>query len=106
MTALLELLGYEVESRDGRDYYPYLNGGVDCIVCSHQLYTTNGSSIYQQVRSTPQMSGTSFLVLTGDSEDIREEYEGLPQENILLKPFFLDELEQRIEQLTQIGVSA
>jgi len=106
MTALLELLGYEVESRDGRDYYPYLNDTVDCVLCSHWLYTTTGSSVYQQLRSMLEMSGTSFLVLTDNRENILDEYEGLPEENIFLKPFFLDELEQRIEQLPPMDISA
>lgn len=97
----LEFKGYCVESfEDGAEAMASIDGGYDCFVLDINVPSVNGIKILREIKKS--YSDTPIVMISAliEIDTIREAY-GLGCEDYIKKPFYIDELEIKIEKLTQ-----
>jgi DNA-binding response OmpR family regulator len=73
----------------------------DLVVLDLHVPRTAGKDILRQIRADPRLSETRVVVVTGDplaAEDIQNQ-----ADQVLIKPFSFDDLQDLATGLTQIG---
>jgi two-component system response regulator AdeR len=73
----------------------------DLVVLDLHIPRTAGKDILRQIRADPRLSETRVVVVTGDplaAEDIQSQ-----ADQVLIKPFNFDELQDLVTGLIQVG---
>ncbi len=98
----LEVKGYVVDSfEDGTLALENAYEGYDCFILDINVPSLDGISILKEIRET--YADTPVLIISSniDLETIKDAY-GLGADDFIKKPFYIDELEVKIEKLCQL----
>jgi len=98
----LELKGYEVFSfLDGQEAYNNMYEGFSCFVLDINTPNINGIKILKKIREFYTHTPVIIISATVELEIIKQSYD-FGCNDYLKKPFFIDELEIKIQKLCQI----
>jgi DNA-binding response OmpR family regulator len=98
----LELKGYKVDAfEDGFEALSNAFDGYDCFILDINVPSIDGINILKEVRET--YKDTPILIISSsiDLDTIKDAY-GYGCNDYLKKPFYIDELEVKIEKLCQL----
>lgn len=99
----LEHKGYQVDSfEDGMEALNKAYDGYDCFVLDINVPSLDGLDILKELRENLQ---TPILIISSniDLDTIKDAY-GLGADDYLKKPFYIDELEVKIEKLCHLDI--
>jgi two-component system OmpR family response regulator len=98
----LELKGYKVDSfTDGNDTLNNLYAGYDCFILDINVPSIDGINILKEIRETYKTIPILIISSNIDLDTIKNAY-GYGCNDYLKKPFYIDELEVKIEKLCQL----
>ncbi len=98
----LELKGYKVDSfTDGHHALNNVYDGYDCFVLDINVPSIDGINILQEIRENDKTIPILIISSHIDLDTIKNAY-GYGCNDYLKKPFFIDELEVKIEKLCQL----
>jgi len=98
----LELKGYKVDSfEDGLKAIENLYGGYDCFILDINVPSLDGINILKEIRETYKNIPVLIISSNIDLDTIKDAY-GFGCDDYLKKPFFIDELEVKIQKLCQL----
>ncbi len=98
----LELKGYEVHSfEDGLEALEHTYEGFDCFVLDINVPSLDGINILKEIRENNPLVPVVIISSNIDLETIKDAY-GSGCDDYLKKPFYIDELEMKIEKLCQL----
>lgn len=103
ITKRLELKGYHVDAfEDGLEALQSSYGGYDCFIMDINVPSLDGINILKELRETLK---TPILMISSniDIETIKDAY-GCGCDDYLKKPFYIDELELKIEKLCKLDI--
>jgi len=99
----LEIKGYKIDAfTDGNDALHNIYDGYDCFILDINVPSIDGISILKEIRETYPTIPTLIISGNIDLDTIRNAY-GFGCSDYLKKPFYIDELELKIEILCQIS---
>lgn len=99
----LELKGYQVDAfEDGLEALDSAYNGYDCFVLDINVPSLDGINILKELRENME---TPILIISSniDLDTIKDAY-GFGCDDYLKKPFYIDELELKIEKLCQLDI--
>lgn len=98
----LELKGYKVSNYiDGKDAYDNITEGFSCFILDINVPNVDGIQILKRIREFYSEVPVIIISATVELDIIRESYD-FGCNDYLKKPFFIDELEIKVEKLCQI----
>lgn len=98
----LELKGYKVFNYiDGQDAYNNITEGFSCFILDINVPNIDGIKILKKIREYYDEVPVIIISATVELDIIRESYD-FGCNDYLKKPFFIDELEIKVERLCQI----
>lgn len=98
----LELKGYNVDSfEDGYEALSNAYDGYDCFVLDINVPSIDGINILKEIRETYKDIPILIISSSIDLDTIKDAY-GYGCNDFLKKPFYIDELEVKIEKLCQL----
>ncbi|MGB5867435.1 MAG: response regulator transcription factor [Arcobacteraceae bacterium] len=98
----LELKGYKVDAFiDGNDALESIYEGYDCFILDINVPSIDGIHILQEIRETYKNIPILIISSNIDLDTIKNAY-GYGCNDYLKKPFYIDELEVKIEKLCQL----
>ena len=101
----LKTLGFEniIQASDGRDGWSQLEGAVQpvgLIVCDWDMPHVSGFELLERVKADDRFKNIPFVFLTGGAEAERvSEAIRLGVSHYILKPFTIEQLRQKLEQV-------
>jgi len=99
----LELKGYQIDTFiDGNDALEKIYDGYDCFILDINVPSIDGISILKEIRETYPTTPTLIISSNIDLDTIKNAY-GFGCNDYLKKPFYIDELEVKIEILCQLN---
>lgn len=99
----LELKGYSIDSFiDGNDAIQKIYDGYDCFILDINVPSIDGISILKDIRETYPLIPILIISSNIDLDTIKNAY-GYGCNDYLKKPFYIDELELKIEMLCQLS---
>jgi DNA-binding response OmpR family regulator len=102
ITKRLALKGYNVEScTDGADAYEKITDGFSCFILDINVPNIDGIKILKKIREYYDELPIIIISASVELEDIKQSYD-FGCNDYLKKPFFIDELEIKIEKLCKI----
>lgn len=102
ITKRLKLKGYEVDSfLDGADAYNSVIEGYSCFILDINVPNVDGIKILKKIREFYDEVPVIIISASTELEIIKESYD-FGCNDYLKKPFFIDELEIKVEKLCQI----
>lgn len=102
ITKRLKLKGYEVESFiDGKEAYEAITNGYSCFILDINVPNIDGIKILKKIREYYLEVPVVIISATVELDIIKESYD-FGCNDYLKKPFFIDELEIKIEKLCKI----
>lgn len=100
----LELKGYSVDSfMDGYRALENAYEGYDCFILDINVPSIDGINILKELRETYDDIPVLIISSNLDLETIKEAY-GFGCDDYLKKPFYIDELEVKIEKLCKLDI--
>ncbi len=98
----LELKGYKVFNYiDGQDAYDNITEGFSCFILDINVPNVDGIKILKRIREFYNEVPIIIISATVELDIIKESYD-FGCNDYLKKPFFIDELEIKVEKLCQI----
>lgn len=98
----LELKGYKVDSfTDGHEALNSVFDGYDCFILDINVPSIDGINILKEIRENDKTIPVLIISSNIDLDTIKNAY-GYGCNDYLKKPFFIDELEVKIEKLCQL----
>lgn len=98
----LELKGYTVDTfEDGYKALDNVYEGYDCFILDINVPSIDGVHILKEIRETYRDTPVIIISSNIDLDTIKDAY-GLGCDDYLKKPFFIDELELKIEKLCKL----
>jgi len=98
----LEAKGYKIDSFiDGQDAYDALDNGYTCFILDINVPSLDGIEILKQIRDFYPETPVIIISSSVELEVIKDAY-NYGCNDFLKKPFFIDELEIKIEKLCNI----
>jgi DNA-binding response OmpR family regulator len=98
----LELKGYKIDAfTDGNDALDKIYDGYDCFILDINVPSIDGISILKEIRETNSTIPILIISSNIDLDTIKNAY-GFGCNDYLKKPFYIDELEVKIEILCQL----
>lgn len=98
----LELKGYHVDSfEDGMEALENVYEGYDCFILDINVPSLDGIDILKEIRQTYNETPVLIISSNIDLDTIKDAY-GFGCDDYIKKPFYIDELEVKIEKLCQI----
>lgn len=98
----LELKGYKVSNFiDGQDAYDNITEGFSCFILDINVPNVDGIQILKRIREFYTEVPVIIISATVELDIIKESYD-FGCNDYLKKPFFIDELEIKVEKLCQI----
>ncbi len=98
----LELKGYSVHSfRDGQEAYDSITEGFSCFLLDIHVPNVNGIKILKKIREYYEEVPIIIISSTIELDSIKECYD-LGCNDYLKKPFFIDELEIKVDKVCNI----
>jgi CheY-like chemotaxis protein len=71
----------------------------DVVICDLRMPALGGGEVIRQLRSLPACQSTRYIVSTGDSAALPEDFaEPASMTTLLVKPYDIDELRLAVEQ--------
>ena len=102
ITKRLKLKGYKVEScLDGADAIEKIGDGFSCFILDINVPNIDGIKILKKIREYYDDIPVIIISASVELDDIKQSYD-FGCNDYLKKPFFIDELEIKIEKLCQI----
>jgi DNA-binding response OmpR family regulator len=102
ITKRLELKGYRVDSfNDGFKAYESISNGYNCFLLDINVPNVDGIKILKKIREYYEEVPVIIISSTVELDIIKEAYD-FGCNDYLKKPFFIDELEIKIEKLCKI----
>lgn len=102
ITKRLKLKGYSVEScLDGADAYEKVTDGFSCFILDINVPNIDGIKILKKIREYYNELPVIIISASVELDDIKQSYD-FGCNDYLKKPFFIDELEIKIEKLCKI----
>ncbi len=99
----LEAKGYEVDSfLDGREAYEAIDNGYICFVLDINVPRLNGIDLLKKIRDFYTETPVIIISSTVELEMIKDAY-SIGCNDYLKKPFYIDELEIKIDKLCNIS---
>jgi len=99
----LELKGYKIDAfTDGNDALDKIYNGYDCFILDINVPSIDGISILKEIRETYSTIPILIISSSIDLDTIKNAY-GFGCSDYLKKPFYIDELEVKIEMLCQLN---
>ena len=98
----LELKKYKVDSfTDGHKALDHIYDGYDCFILDINVPSIDGINILKEIRAHDKVIPILIISSNIDLDTIKNAY-GFGCNDYLKKPFFIDELEVKIEKLCQL----
>jgi len=98
----LEIKGYKVDSfTDGHEALDNVFDGYDCFILDINVPSIDGINILKEIRENDKNIPILIISSSIDLDTIKNAY-GYGCNDFLKKPFFIDELEVKIEKLCQL----
>ena len=98
----LELKGYKVDSfTDGHEALDNIFDGYDCFILDINVPSIDGINILKEIRENDKNIPILIISSSIDLDTIKNAYD-FGCNDYLKKPFFIDELEVKIEKLCQL----
>ncbi|PHR70657.1 MAG: DNA-binding response regulator [Arcobacter sp.] len=97
-----ELKGYQVDSFiDGKEAYSNITNGYSCFILDINVPNVNGIKILKKIREYYEDVPVIIISATVELDIIKESYD-FGCNDYLKKPFFIDELEIKVDKLCNI----
>lgn len=101
----LELKGYQIDSfEDGLEAFNNCYNGYDCFILDINVPSLDGLNILQEIRNTDKKAPVLIISSNIELDTIKEAYK-FGCDDYLKKPFYIDELEVKIEKLCNLDTS-
>ena len=99
----LQMKGYEIDGFiDGQDAYDAISDGYNCFVLDINVPNIDGIEILKRIRDYYKDVPVIIISATVELESIKESYD-FGCNDYIKKPFYIDELEIKIEKLCKIS---
>ena len=98
----LQMKGYEIDSfADGNDAYEAVDNGYGCFILDINVPSLDGIELLKRIREYYPQTPVIIISSTVELEVIKDSY-SYGCNDYIKKPFFIDELEIKIEKLTVV----